>query len=101
MVFEVAWQGLERAPGSLRAWQRGYAWDNDTTCSKNVTNAMNTVKYNGGGNYNDISMGSNHPAGCNAAMGDCSVQFLRRTLDLNRVLLPLASRLGAEVASFQ
>jgi prepilin-type N-terminal cleavage/methylation domain-containing protein len=96
MVFEVAWQGLERSPGSLRAWQRGYAWANDTTCSKNVTNAMNTVKYNGGGNYNDISMGSNHPAGCNVALGDASVRLLNKQIDLNRVLLPIASRNGGE-----
>ena len=28
MVFEVAWQGLELSPGSLRAWPRGCAWGN-------------------------------------------------------------------------
>ena len=97
MVFEVAWQGLERSPGSLRAWPRGCAWQNDCTASKNVTNAMNVVKYNGGGNYNDISMGSNHPGGCNVCFGDGSVRFLRKSIDLNRVLLPLASRSGGEV----
>jgi len=97
MVFEVAWRGLEVSPGSLRAWQRGCAWKNDCTASKNVTNQMNTVKYNGGGNFNDISMGSNHSGGCNVGMSDGSVRFLRASVDLNRVLLPLASRDGGEV----
>ena len=59
--------------------------------------AMATVKYNGGGNYNDISMGSNHSGGCNVAFGDASVRFLQESIDLNRVLLPLASRNGGEV----
>ena len=58
---------------------------------------MNTVKYNGGGNYNDVSMGSNHQGGCNVAMGDASVRFLQSSIDLNKVLLPLASRNGGEV----
>jgi prepilin-type processing-associated H-X9-DG protein len=96
MVFEVTWNGLELSPGSLRAWPRGCAWNNDCTAIKNVRNAMNTVRYNGGGNYNNISMGSNHATGCNAAFGDGSVRFLSQSVDLNRVLLPLASRAGGE-----
>ena len=99
LLFEVAWQGLERSPGSFRAWPRGCAWNNDCTAMKNVTNAMRTVKYNGGGNYNDISMGSNHSGGCNVAMGDGSVRFLRESIDLNRVLKPMASRTGGETVN--
>jgi prepilin-type N-terminal cleavage/methylation domain-containing protein/prepilin-type processing-associated H-X9-DG protein len=97
MVFEVAWKGLETPPGSLRAWPRGCNWQSDDTGTKNVANAMRTVKYNGGGNYNDISMGSNHAGGCNVCFGDGSVRFLRESVDLNRVLKPLASRNGGEV----
>jgi len=99
MVFEVSWRGLELTPGSLRGWPRGASWNGDFTASKNVTNAMNTVKYNGGGNFNDISMGSNHSGGCNVAMGDGSVRFLRQSIDLNTVLKPLASRAGGEVTT--
>ncbi|CAN5381930.1 DUF1559 domain-containing protein [soil metagenome] len=99
MIFEVAWNGLAVSPGSHRAWQRGHAWNNDSTGCKNVTNAMNTVKYNGGGNWNDISMGSNHTNGCNVAFADGSIHFLRKNIDLNTVLLPLASRNGNESIS--
>jgi prepilin-type processing-associated H-X9-DG protein len=60
---------------------------------------MNTVTYNGSNNYNDVSMGSEHPGGCNVALGDASVRLLRKDIDLNTVLLPLASRKGKEVVS--
>jgi prepilin-type processing-associated H-X9-DG protein len=78
---------------------RGIAWANDSTAAKNVQNAMNTVRYNGGGNWNSISMGSNHPNGCNTGLGDGSVRFLSRNIDLNRVLLPMASRGGGEAVT--
>jgi prepilin-type N-terminal cleavage/methylation domain-containing protein/prepilin-type processing-associated H-X9-DG protein len=99
MVFECSWKGLDLAPHSLRSWVRGILWNSDSTAAKNVRNAMNTVRYNGGGNYNDISMGSNHPGGCNVCLGDGSVRFLAKTIDLNRVLLPLASRGGSEAVA--
>jgi len=97
MVMEMGWKGMEVAPGSYRSWVRGCSWNGDCTASKNVTNAMRTVKYNGGGNYNDISMGSNHSGGCNVGLGDGSVRFLRDSIDLNTVLKPMASRAGGEV----
>lgn len=97
LLFEFSWFGLETAPGSFRAWQRGIAWNNDSSCSKNVTNAPGTVKYNGGSNYNDASMGSNHTGGFNVAMADGSIRFLRNSIDLNKVLLPMASRNGGEI----
>jgi prepilin-type N-terminal cleavage/methylation domain-containing protein/prepilin-type processing-associated H-X9-DG protein len=97
MVMEMGWKGMEVSPGSYRSWVRGCSWDGDCTASKNVANAPRTVKYNGGGNYNDISAGSNHSGGFNAAMGDGSVRFLRDSIDLNTVLKPMASRAGGEV----
>jgi prepilin-type N-terminal cleavage/methylation domain-containing protein/prepilin-type processing-associated H-X9-DG protein len=99
MVHEVSWKGLELSPGSLRSWVRGIAWNNDATSAKNIANAMNTVRYNGGGNWNSISMGSNHPQGCNVGLADGSVRFLSKSIDLNRVLLPLASRAGNETVT--
>ncbi len=97
MVFEAAWKGMELSPGSLRAWPRGCHWGDDCTSMKNVANAPRTVKYNGGGNFNDLSAGSNHSGGFNVAMGDGSVRFLRENIDLNNVLKPMASRAGGEV----
>ncbi len=99
MLFECGWKGMEVSPGSYRSWVRGTSWNGDSATAKNVQNAMNTVKYNGGGNFNSISMGSNHPQGCNVCLADGSVRFLSKTIDLNRVLLPLASRGGGEAVA--
>lgn len=99
MVFEVAWKGLELSPGSYRSWIRGISWNGDSTGAKNIQNAMNTVRYNGSSNFNSTSLGSNHPAGCNLGMADGSVRFLSKNIDLNLVLLPLASRAGGESVS--
>jgi prepilin-type N-terminal cleavage/methylation domain-containing protein len=97
MHFEVAWKGLEESPATYRSWIRGICWNNDSNASKNVRNAMNTVRYNGGSNFNEVSMGSNHPGGCGIAMADTSVRFLSADVDVNTVLLPLASRAGGEL----
>jgi prepilin-type processing-associated H-X9-DG protein len=94
MLFEQSWKGMDA--GSYRSWVRGFAWNSDGTCSKNVTNGMNVQTYTAAGTYNNTSMGSNHPGGCNVAMADASVRFLSNTVDLNTVLLPLASRNGGE-----
>jgi len=99
MVFEVAWKGLEISPGTYRSWIRGISWNGDSTGAKNVQNAMNTVRYNGGSNFNSVSMGSNHPGGCNAGMADGSSRFLNKNIDLNLVLLPLASRGSGETVA--
>jgi prepilin-type N-terminal cleavage/methylation domain-containing protein/prepilin-type processing-associated H-X9-DG protein len=95
MVFEASWHGLDA--NSFRAWHRGFSWNNDSTCSKNVTNAMNVQAYTTVGTYNDVSMGSNHTNGCNVAFSDGSVRFLSSNIDLTSVLLPIASRNGGEV----
>lgn len=99
MVMECSWADLDLAPSSYRSWVRGIGWNNDATGSKNVQNAMRTVRYNGGGNYNSISMGSNHTGGCNIGWADGRVRFISGNINLNRILLPLASRRGSEITS--
>jgi hypothetical protein len=101
MVLELSWKGLEMAPSSFRSWTRGVAYNNDASSIKNVQNAMRTVRYNGGSNWNSMSMGSNHPGGCMVGMTDGGVRFLSASIDLNTILLPLASRGGSEVAQFE
>jgi len=95
MVFEASWTGLDA--GTYRAWQRGFNWNSDSNCSRNVTNAMKVQTYTTTGTYNDVSMGSNHSNGCNVAFADGSIRFLSENIDLNTVLKPLASRASGEV----
>jgi prepilin-type N-terminal cleavage/methylation domain-containing protein/prepilin-type processing-associated H-X9-DG protein len=95
MVFEASWTGLDAA--SYRSWIRGFGWNNDGTCSKNVVNAPRLQAFSTAGTFNDISMGSNHSNGFNVAFADGSVRFLSNDIDLNTVLKPLASRAGGEV----
>jgi len=96
MAFEMAWSGLEQQPGAFRSWVRGIRWRNDATAAKNIRNAMGTVRYNGGNNWNNVSMGSNHQGGCNIAHADASVRYVSESVDLNNILLPMASRAGSE-----
>jgi len=95
MVFEASWTGLDS--GTYRAWQRGFNWNSDGNCSRNVTNAPKIQSYTTTGTYNDVSMGSNHSNGLNVVFADGSVRFITDNIDLNTVLKPLASRAGGEV----
>jgi len=80
---------------------RGVCWAGDATAAKNVRDGMGLTAYNGvpaSATFNNISMGSDHPGGCLVLLADASVRFLSASVDLNRVLLPLASRAGGEPA---
>jgi prepilin-type N-terminal cleavage/methylation domain-containing protein/prepilin-type processing-associated H-X9-DG protein len=94
MLFEVSWDTT-----GFRAWTRGFAWNNDGTCSKNVTYSIQETPFNTKNNYNDISMGSMHQGGLNMVMGDGSVRFFSDNTDLNTVLLRLASRASGDKVS--
>jgi prepilin-type N-terminal cleavage/methylation domain-containing protein len=83
-----------------RSWIRG--WDNDTSgatvSGKNIVYAINSTKYTSG-NFNSVSLSSNHSGVVNVALCDASIRTLRESIPIN-TLMQLASRSGGEVASF-
>jgi prepilin-type N-terminal cleavage/methylation domain-containing protein len=66
---------------SYRSWIRGNHGGSGAT--KNATYPINSTDYNGSNNFNDISFGSNHPGGCQFALGDASVRFVAETINLD------------------
>jgi len=82
-----------------RSWIRG--WDSDGSgvpnAGKNIKNAINASDYTPG-NFNNVSLSSNHTAGVNVGLCDGSVRFLQESTSLP-VLLSLASRNGGEAVS--
>ena len=91
VLGELSW----RDANTYRTWVRGIS---GTTSggSKNIYYGINMVKYNSADNFNDVSMGSEHPGGCLFAIGDGSVKFLSETIDM-ALYLAAASRNGGEV----
>ena len=83
-------------PNAYRSWVRGFNGASATT--KNLTNAIGSTHYTTGNNFNDISFGSQHPAGCNFGMGDGCVKFVSKTTDLS-LLKALASMNMGESAT--
>ena len=82
-VLLLAERSMFLPPGQAndyRSWIRGNAGGSGAT--KNVTYPINSTFYSGGNNFNDISFGSNHPGGCQFALGDGSVRFIAETIDL-------------------
>lgn len=98
MVGEMSWKNANY----YRVWTRGTFNDGqmrDTTCCRNVANALTSTRYNGADNANNTSFGSDHqPTGANFAMADGSVRWFSTNLNLG-TYLSLASYNGGEVAS--
>ena len=94
MVGEISWKDAN----CYRPWTRGWDVNGASGTAKNVVNGINTTPYNGSNNFNDVSFGSQHTGGCNFALGDGSVRFIRDSITLN-TYLSLASMNGGEVAS--
>ncbi len=95
MIGEMSWNKANY----YRVWTRGTyddSQDRDTTCCRNVANAINSTPYNGSDNANNTSFGSEHtPNGANFALGDGSVRFINGNISLN-TFLSIASRNGGE-----
>jgi prepilin-type N-terminal cleavage/methylation domain-containing protein len=110
LIAEMSWNhvlgGVTRS--GYRVWTRGCGHVampgppaspvSDMSCgsARNLRNAPNAVIYNGSNNWNDVSIGSNHPGGCHVGLGDGSSRFIQKTISM-RALLSMASRKGGEV----
>jgi len=90
MVGELAWD----AANCYRTWLRG-ASGTAVAGAKNLEFGLKVVPYNGSNNFNDVSFGAEHPAGCHFAVCDGSVAFVTENIDMS-VLLAIASREGTE-----
>jgi prepilin-type processing-associated H-X9-DG protein len=75
----------------------GWAWANYYAQEDNTMNA--SVVIEGLANHDLNAFGSQHSAGalCNFCMADGSVKAIRSSVDLVKVLQPLATRAGGEV----
>jgi len=84
-----------------RSWIRG--WDNDnsaaTVTGKNMRFPINSTDYVNG-NFNSISLSSNHMGGVVIALCDGSVRLLSETTPMG-TLLRLASRNGGETVTLE
>jgi prepilin-type N-terminal cleavage/methylation domain-containing protein/prepilin-type processing-associated H-X9-DG protein len=93
MIGEISKNGWK----FYRSWIRG--WDNDssgaTVSGKNMVNAINSADYTSG-NFNNVSLSSNHTGLVNVAMCDGSIRTLNQSMALD-TLKRLASRSGGEV----
>jgi prepilin-type N-terminal cleavage/methylation domain-containing protein len=67
-------------PQHYRIWIRGNAGGSGAT--KNVRYPINSTFYNGSNNFNDISFMSEHPGGCNFAIGDASVRYIAANINM-------------------
>jgi prepilin-type processing-associated H-X9-DG protein len=97
----VAERSVNMPPGfacnhDYRTWIRGNAGGSGAT--KNVVFPINSTWYNCSNNFNNISFGSNHTGGCNFALGDGSVRFIRQSISLP-LYKAAASMASGEVAS--
>jgi len=71
---------LPAGKNDYRTWTRGNS--GGSGACKNVTHPIGAQIYTTN-NFNDISFGSNHPAGCQFALGDASVRFVAENIDVN------------------
>jgi prepilin-type N-terminal cleavage/methylation domain-containing protein len=96
LVGELSW----RNANGYRAWTRG-CWKSSTdwNChsAKNVTFSLNSTRYNGSNNFNDVSFGSEHGGnGANFAFSDRSVRWLSASISMT-VFRNAASRSSNDV----
>ena len=91
MLMEMSWT---EAQPQLRSWVKGTQWSGGSGGIRNIRYDM--LLTTNSTQYQNTSLGSQHPGGCTVAFGDCSVRFLSATCDFNNVLKGLSSREGGE-----
>jgi prepilin-type N-terminal cleavage/methylation domain-containing protein len=94
VVGELSWNDAL----GYRTWVRGHIKYTMSGC-KNVVSAIGFKFLNVEADFNDLSLGSEHPGGTHVLAGDGSIHFLNDTIDLY-LYKALASINGAEAASF-
>ncbi len=92
MLGEISWAPRNGNSTRYRPWNRGGQLNSFMAPCKNVANPINS-DYTA--LFNDMSYGSNHPGGCQFAMGDASVHYVPEVIDYN-AYLATASTSGSE-----
>jgi prepilin-type N-terminal cleavage/methylation domain-containing protein/prepilin-type processing-associated H-X9-DG protein len=95
MLGESSWDAAD----NYRTWIRGAYAITELTATRNLANTLNSTKYNGSNNFNDVSFGSVHSGrGAHFAMADGSVKYLTSDISFG-LYLSLASKDGDEPVS--
>ena len=103
LIGELSWKDA----AAYRVWTRGWGAGtfvgtgvrSGASPGRNVTYGINLVPFTGG-NFNDVSFGSQHPRGTHFAMADGAVRFLQATVDMT-VYRAMASRNQDETQQLQ
>jgi hypothetical protein len=90
MLGELSWNKA----AAFRVWTRG-SDGTYTTAVKNIRYALKSKPYAGGTEFNNVSMGAEHPGGAMFANGDASVRFVTANMAMN-LYLAAASANGGE-----
>jgi len=96
LLGELSWENAN----CYRNWVRGLSSSTSHPAAKNVLNGIGVTPYNGSNNFNDVSFGAEHPGGCQFALGDASVRFVSKTIDII-AYRAAASRDGGEALPLQ
>ncbi|MDB4533856.1 DUF1559 domain-containing protein [Vicingaceae bacterium] len=94
LVGEISWRDIDLSvPSAFRAWSRGARSGEWNSSCKNVKHMINSGIV---ADFNDVSLGSNHPTGCYLGFADASTRYVIETTSPD-VLYSLSSMDGDEI----